>query len=198
MRASIPLALIGAFGLFAASNLAGAIDVADTEAVRAAFNAETGWNAAADDLCVVTNPNFPDVAVVGTFAHDRGCAVDLVLTDGDWLAPGAASSPVLMAQGWGDGDADQMAALAMEWVDFAVFPFHGILRSANDDFARDGAPPFAQPDVTADGNGVVVTLWVTEPAGMLPETEYKLWALTFDREGRQVRTRVLDQYVVRY
>lgn len=176
-----------------------ALDVTDREAVIAAYNAQSGWDAAPEDLCIVTNPGFPDVAVVGTFAHDRGCAVELVLVGDAWLPATAAASPALLAQGWQASDPDTRAALAMDWVDFAVFPFHGIVYQPGEEFSGDGAPAFEPPSAVADeSGGVVVTAWVQEPPGMLPEALFKLWELTFDAGAKQVRTRVLADWRVPY
>jgi hypothetical protein len=185
--------------LLTAASAAHAVDVTDPDAVLEAYNAQSGWTATADDLCIVTDPAFPDVAVVGSFAHDRGCAVELVLVDDAWLAPGAASSPVLLARGWQQADADVRAALAMDWVRFAVFPFHTIVTEPGEEFARDGAPEFVAPAAVADAaGGAVVTAWVQEPSGMLPEAVFKLWELTFDVGAKQVRTRVLADWRVAY
>lgn len=174
-----------------------AVDVTDHAEMVAAYGAHTGLDVAAEDLCIVTNSKFAGVAVTGLFAHDRGCMVSLVLVDDAWLAPGAASSPALLQQGWREADAAARADMAWTWTEFAIFPFQGILRTENQDFLRGDAPEFVAPSsVAAAGGGVIVTTWVIEPSGMLCETEYKLWELTFDRDGTQVRTRVLDDYLV--
>ncbi|MGF1627749.1 MAG: hypothetical protein ACFCVH_22945 [Alphaproteobacteria bacterium] len=178
---------------------AGAVDVTDEAAVVAAYNAQSGWTAEVGDLCIVTDPDFPGVAAVGTAPPDRGCAVELVLVDGQWLAPGAAASPVLLGRGWQDASPETRAALAMDWVRFAVFPFHGFPTEPGEDFALDGAPEFAAPIALADAQGgAVVTAWVREPPGMLAQTVYKLWELTFDAGGKQARTRVLADYEVNH
>lgn len=174
-----------------------AVDVTDHENVAAAYSAQTGLDVAREDLCILTNPGFADVAVAGLFAHDRGCMLSLVLVDGAWLAPGAASSPALLHQGWHESSAASRADMAWTWTQFAIFPFQGILRTENEDFLRGDAPEFVAPSsVAVAGGGVIVTTWVIEPSGMLCQTEYKLWELTFDRDGTQVRTRVLDDYLV--
>lgn len=188
--------LIAAAGVLAGGS-AGAVDVTDREAVLAAYNAQSGWQATADDLCIVTDPAFPDVAVVGTLAHDRGCAVELVLVEDSWLPPTAASSPALLARGWQDLDAEARAALAMAWMRFAIFPFHTVIEEPGEDFAAADAPEFVAPAAVADdAGGAVVTAWVREPSGMLPESVYRLWELTFDAGGKQVRTRVLADWQV--
>lgn len=186
-------------GVLAAAGPAFAIDVTDREAVIAAYNAQSGWDAAPEDLCIVTNPGFPDVAVVGSFAHDRGCAVELVLVGDAWLPATEAASPALLAQGWQEVGPDARAALAMAWIEFAVFPFHGIVYQPGEEFAGDGAPVFAPPSAVADeSGGVVVTAWVQEPSGDLPEALFKLWELTFDAGAKQARTRVLADWRVAY
>ncbi|MEZ5668449.1 MAG: hypothetical protein R3F55_13610 [Alphaproteobacteria bacterium] len=200
MRMPVPLACALIAGLAGAAPLH-ALDVGDADAVREAYLDHIDADADADpgDICVAADPQFPETAIVAGFAHDRGCMVETILVDDDWLAPTMASEPALELAGWDDADAARRAELAMAWTRFAVFAFRTAVSTANDDFARPDAPAFTAPTTEPDGaDGVVVTLWVQEEAGMLPETEYNLWELTFDRDGAMVRIRVLATYVAEY
>ncbi|MEZ5668448.1 MAG: hypothetical protein R3F55_13605 [Alphaproteobacteria bacterium] len=171
----------------------------DKADVVEALNAHRGWDIAAEDVCLTTDPDFPDVAVVGVFADDRGCMLEAILVDGSWLAVEQASQPVLAARGWPDLDDRGREALALAWAEFGVFAYYGIAWERGDAFARADAPAYSPPSAHADGaGGVVVTLWRIEPQGSLPQTEYALWQVAFDGDGRQTGTERLDGYVVVY
>lgn len=171
-----------------------ALDVTDEAAVIEAFLDHTGMDMNPGDVCVLTDPDFPGVAVVGTFAHDRGCITQIIHVDGDWLMPSLASAAALRMAGWQGADDDGRARLALLWTAFGGFPFSSPVTSPNEDFGRPGGPAFVPPRAEPAAAGAVVTLWVEEPSGMAPETEYNLWELTYDRDGKTVRIRVLDSF----
>ncbi len=179
---------------------ASALDVNDDEAVLGSYEAASRYDDLdARDVCINTDDDFPGVAIVGLFAHDRGCMLDLVYVDGDWLSDEAAAAPVLASRGWDDADAATRAALVLEWIDFGPYGFVTVRSSGGEDFEVDGAPAFVPPTAEVQPNGdVVATFWYQEEAGMLPETNYRLIRMTFNDDGRFVGIAVLDDHTVQY
>ena len=129
---------VGCAGLVVAQ----AVDVQDESDVLNAFSRHVDGDVDPDDICIVTDEQFPDMALVGWFAYDRGCAGDVILVDGDWLDPSAASQTALDKVGWAEADENRRAALALAWTEFAIFPFRRPVGAGNEDFARDDTPDF--------------------------------------------------------
>lgn len=147
----------------------------DRAAVREAVKAATGEDLG-DDVCAVWPASFPGVVVVGGFAHDAGCMYEGAFLGRTWHGRGSkpVTAAALRAAGWAEADSDTRQRLAGAWVREVEQAFGGsFVATSTTAFTFDDTPTFEAPHVsTTESNGVVVSGWVQETAGMVWEAAF--------------------------
>ncbi|HEY1558793.1 MAG TPA: hypothetical protein VGF94_28415 [Kofleriaceae bacterium] len=169
MRLTIALTMLPALALAGPHKY----DVSDDAKLDKAVQAEL--HHAADHNCTERmTGDFKKVVLVGSFANDRGCMAEGYFADGVYVADRGKSAPALAASGW--SDAKKRGDLAVAWAK----------EMTGDSFAGD-------PKAVAGKDGsVVVTGWVNDPVGMIPEQHSEQLEFRFTPAG-DVTTKVLAQ-----
>lgn len=149
-----------------------------------------------DDFCSEDASSFPGVYALGWFAHDRGCMGNEVLF-GEQIDKFSAMAPVILAAfGW--AEEKQRTQLAMNLVKEVMLSWESPISSRNEDFDSNDTPDFSAPISTATERGIEVVIWVKEPGGMLPQSDYSRLKVVFDKDGELLESDNLDHFTVRY
>lgn len=148
-----------------------------------------------DDFCAEAAYSFPGVYSLGWFAHDRGCMGSEVLWDRTIASQNEQAPKVLAAYGW--EDAAKREELALNWVRDVMLAWESAVSSTNEDFDRADTPAFAAPKAQASDGQVTVLLWVREPAGMLPQSDYYQLQVVFDDGGNVIKREQMGQFTVK-
>lgn len=166
-----------------------------TEAeVRRAYETATG-RSLAEHACIVHPTSFSALVVVGGFAHDRGCMLEGMFIDGNWVDD-SDSARALAAHGWGSVHPEQRQALARAWVTEVMGAFGSEMQEQTSAaFELEDTPAFVPPELTAQGGAIVFDAWVGMPSGMVHESEYRHLRYTFDEAGN-VSIASLERFVV--
>jgi hypothetical protein len=154
----------------------------DHEALAAAVRVLTGRPIEPRYACGHAAPGFADVVVLGTFAHDLGCAILGVVVAGRPLDLARGTALGLSRQGWGGAAPAERGRLALAWTQRVLLAFNTPLEQAPEAFTRGGTPAFTAAAPLPDG-GVRVELWIQDPNGMLPQLAYSRIAYTFAANG---------------
>ena len=143
-----------------------------------------------DASCTRVPPSFPGVKVVGSFANDRGCIDEGYVHHGGVIRSVDHASPVLEKRFRGkDVDAKKNAALA--WAREVLFQNRALSTAPERGFGGAGQPMFAPASAEVAGDGILVELWVQEPAGMVAEQVYSRYRVTFSAKGDVTKTQLI-------
>ena len=156
----------------------------DRAAVVKASEEATGREPDEHD-CVAWPASFPRVVVLGTFAHDRGCAGEALFVDRKFYATDGEVAG-LATRDFASATGEQKQALARGWVEEVAQEFSSrFLSEPSAAFEFPGVPKFAAPKL-ADGpdGGVVVSGWEKDPPGMVDEDAYNFVTYSFTTGGR--------------
>ena len=169
-------------------------DLSTDEGLTAAREAASGLPLAAYSKgCVRRSPSLLNIIVVGSFAHDRGCAFQGVFIDSSYFEGEESdlSQRALNALGWETSAAGRREELARLWVEKGLLPFVTVLARKGDDLPiRRFQPPRVM--TTKDGE-IVVTVWVRLPPGRRRGTAYQLLEYRFSDDAELlVRTTVKE------
>jgi antitoxin component YwqK of YwqJK toxin-antitoxin module len=137
-----------------------------------AYRKATGKELEKDHRCIQHAPHFPGLALIGSFAYDRGCAQVAVLLDCK-LVKGVDPATLLGRAGWAAARGPAREKIAMDYLREVELTWAG---SMTDD------PDPAKTVLEKDG-GVTITAWVAEPPGMQPETTRHLTEFRFAARG---------------
>ena len=173
------------------------VDLSTDEAVARAFEAETG-QALDDTGCVKRPASFSGIVVVGDFAYDYGCMQVGVFVDGEWVArPDTVTQRGLVAHGWATMDSDEREATAASWVEEVVYALGPtVVERSTKAFELEHTPTFEPVETTTDADGTtVVTLWLREPPGMIPEEAYGRYVYRLDGKA-SLHAELIDDFVV--
>lgn len=170
-------------------------DLATDEGVNAAREARLGKKLPEYSKgCLKRPAELPEIILVGSFAHDRGCMLDGAFVKKRFLSKQEnLSQAALESLGWRKADAGGRAELALEWTQFGLLAFGGYpLNEAKDDFrGRD----FQVPQAATDDEGVVsVTLWTRQPMGMRCQTAYDRLIFKFAADGSLAERKSLESF----
>jgi hypothetical protein len=141
-------------------------DLSTKEGVNAAREAIAGKKL--DDRsrnCVRLDKELIGIAVVGSFAYDRGCRLSGVFVKTRYFEndDSGLSQAALAALGWKAANQKQREQLAQVWVEKGLLAFLTVLSETNQDFA---GRTFQSPHSSSQPNGeILVTLWIRMPAG---------------------------------
>src|SRR5215207_9156469 len=169
-------------------------DLSTDEGLTAAREAASGKPLGAYSKgCVSRSPALLNIIVVGSFAHDRGCAFQGVFIDSSYFEGEESdlSQRALNALGWETSAAGRREELARLWVEKGLLSFVTVLARKGDDLpSRRLEPPRAL--TTKDGE-IVVTVWVRLPPGRRRGTAYQLLEYRFSDDAELlVRTTVKE------
>jgi hypothetical protein len=159
-------------------------DLSTKEGVNAAREALAGRTL--DDRsrnCVRFNKDLIGIAVVGSFAYDRGCRFSGVFVQTQYLGqddPGL-SQAAFAALGWKAANQKQREQLAKVWVEKGLLAFFDVVTETRPDFANHS---FQAPQVASEPDGeIVVTLWIHMPVGRSRGRSYQLREFRFSADG---------------
>jgi hypothetical protein len=133
--------------------------------------------------CIKRPSEMPEIILVGTFAHDRGCMLEGAFVKKYFLSGQEnLSRAALKSLGWQKADSIGREELALKWTRLGLLAFGGSpLAKANENFGdRDFHAPQA---ATNEDKNVTVTLWTRRPAGMRCETGYERLSFIFTGEA---------------
>ena len=158
-------------------------DLSTVERVNAAREAKSGKQLDAESKgCVQLPKELPDIILLGSFAYDRGCALDGAIIKKRGLSMSTDFSRIaLESLGWKMADTEKRKELALNWVRFGLLAFENPLLKATEDFKSQ---PFQTPQVSLNTDGsITVSLWVRRPSGMLCERGYDKFNYRFLKDG---------------
>lgn len=149
-----------------------------------------------DDFCIEEAQHLKGVYCVGFFAHDRGCMGSEIVVGnsiGTWkeLMPKA-----LNLLGWQEASKQQQ--LVLNWVKDVVLAWEYPMESGNDDFGRADTPEFRAPIAEKIEKGWKISLWVKEPAGMLPQSDYYFFVVEIGKDGTLLSSELGEKFTVQY
>lgn len=154
--------------------------------MRKAVTEATG-NDPGEDVCAAWPSTFPEVVVVGTFAHDRGCMHEGLFVGRKWFEGRDDKGTIagLESAGWSDEALEGRERLARAWVSEVLQAFGGrFVESSTPAFELEDTPEFTPVHVRATKVlGVVVNGWVEKPSGMVFEEAYHFVEYRFGRDG---------------
>ncbi len=150
------------------------------EAVAEAFVRATGKRVAKEDLCIKRPEFFKDVAIVGFFAHDRGCMPAGYFVGGAWIEQQEVAAKVaLSGAGWEAADEETRKKLATHWFMDVIYAFDGSPVDSETKAFEVGKVSFEAPSTTIKDGTITVSAWIREPSGMVWEEAYFKYTATF-------------------
>lgn len=159
-------------------------DLSTKEGVNAAREAIAGKKL--DDRsrnCVRLDKELIGIAVVGSFAYDRGCRLSGVFVNTHYFEndDSGLSQAALEALGWKAANQKQREQLAQVWVEKGLLAFLTVLSETNPDFANR---TFQSPHRASQPNGeIFVTLWIRMPAGRSRGRSYEQRVFRISADG---------------
>jgi hypothetical protein len=173
-------------------------DLSTDEGVNAAREAMLGKKLSGyGKACIKRPEELPEIIMVGSFAHDRGCMLEGAFVKKYFLSSREEnlSRAALKSLGWQKAGSEKRDELALKWTRFGLLAFGGYpLVKANEDF--DGRE-FQEPQTaTGEDENVTVTLWMRQPAGMRCETNYQRSSFIFNEDGSLRERKTRDGFAV--
>lgn len=148
-----------------------------------------------DDYCFVKIRGMKGIYAIGSFAHDRGCK-------GNEIAVGKKIGPMnelmpeaLKLLGW--EETEKQEQLALSWVKNVMLVWESPQNSKNDSFEKEGVT-FLAPKVEQVGEDWQVQIWVQEPAGMLPESNFYHLEVLIGQDAKVKSQKVLNRFTHSY
>lgn len=171
-------------------------DLSTDDGVLQAYNTITEQNLSSSDVCISRPTGLQEVIVIGVFAYDAGCLGDELFVGQTLGHVENLTGDGLSANGW--NDRTKRETLALLWTEEVILAWRTPVQSTNPDFDRVGVP-FTPPTVQtlADGR-IQVELWVQEPGGMLPETNYTQLRVLFEVDGNLGERTTLNEFTVSF
>jgi hypothetical protein len=158
-----------------------AIVEGDKAALKAAIKA--GGGEFGDDDCAEWPRSFPRVVAAGSFAHDRGCDLEGLLVDGEWITRGGEVAG-LATRGFAGATPEDKQKLARAWVEEVAQGFGGGFVGAPEPAFKVAGVTHTPVVVRMEGPEVVVEGWTREPSGMRWESAYNLVTYRFAADGK--------------
>jgi hypothetical protein len=172
-------------------------DLSTDEGVAAAREVVSGKQPGAMSRgCVRRNPDLPNIIVVGSFAHDRGCGFQGVFIDSSYFEgeDASLSKRALNALGWVTADNTRRGELAKLWVEKGLLSFLTVLTRQDEEFPRR---QFQPPRIVLRKNGEVgITLWVRLPPGMRRARKYQMLEYRFSKDAVLLSRTVVEESVL--
>jgi hypothetical protein len=147
--------------------------------------------------CIKRPAELPEIILVGTFAHDRGCMLEGAFVNKYYHSAREEnfSRAALKSLGWQKNDSRKREESALKWTRFGLLAFGGYpILEADEDFK---GREFGAPEAMAGEAGVVqVRLWARLPMGMRCETNYQRLLLTFAHDGNLMERKSIDSFTL--
>jgi hypothetical protein len=147
--------------------------------------------------CIKRPSELPEIIMVGTFAHDRGCMPEGAFVKKYFLSAREEnlSRAALKSLGWQKAGSEKREELALKWTRFGLLAFGGYpLLEANDDF--DGRKFHAPQTAAGEDKNATVTLWIQLPIGMRCQTNYQRVSFIFTADGSLQERKSIDSFTV--
>lgn len=171
-------------------------DLSDAEIIRL-YEKHSGLKInSPDGFCVQKPASFKSVYSIGFFAHDRGCMGNEILVASKIGERNKMTATALELNDWKDKNKQQ--ELALNWTKEVILAWESPLNESNEHFGLDTTPTFEAPSCIADGENWVVTTWVQEPSGMMPQANYYQLQIRFDAAGNITTQNKINSFFVRY
>lgn len=173
-------------------------DLSTDEGVSAAREAKLGKKLPDYSRgCIKRPKELPEIILVGTFAHDRGCMLEGAFVKKYFLSRQEnLSRQALENLGWRKADSTGREEIALRWTRFGLLAFGGapIIKASEDFDSRE----FHSPEtMTGEQEGVVsVVLWTRRPAGMRCETGYERLSFVFAADGSLRERKSIDNFTI--
>jgi hypothetical protein len=158
-------------------------DLSTVEGVNVAREAKLGKTLDSQSKgCVRIPEELPGIILLGSFAYDRGCALNgAIINKRGFSTDKDVSKLALESLGWGKAGAEKRKELALKWVQFGLLAFENPLEQATKDFTNQ---TFETPRAVSSADGsITVSLWVQEPAGMRCQSVYDKLIYRFLKDG---------------
>lgn len=133
-----------------------------------------------DDICIERPSAFDELIVVGSFAHDRGCAGNDVIYKGKLSNTDAVTSKVLNDNGW--SDRKNRGQLAVSYTTDVLHVWESVLSGEADAFESEEYV-YADPSFSMEDGEVTVTCWIKEPSGMQPINSFYHLTIVYSNDG---------------
>lgn len=173
-------------------------DLSTNDGVNAAREAIAGKKLALrSKSCIKRGSKLPGIVAVGGFAFDRGCRLEGVFINSQYVASddNSMSRSALEALGWKTMNQSQREKLAEAWVENGLLGFLTVISEKNEDFA--GRAFQSIQTVTRPDGDTAVTLWIRLPSGRVRGTTYQLRAYRFSKDGDLAGNTTLDNFTAR-
>ncbi|HEX8369964.1 MAG TPA: hypothetical protein VF604_15565 [Pyrinomonadaceae bacterium] len=146
--------------------------------------------------CIKRPKELPEIILVGTFAHDRGCMSEGAFVKKYFLSRQEnLSEKALESLGWRKAGSTRREEIALKWTQFGLLAFGGYpMVKANEDF--DGREFHAPESLTGEQGVVGVVLWTRRPAGMRCETGYERLSFIFAEDGSLQERKSIDNFTI--
>lgn len=149
--------------------------------------------------CIKRPAALPEIILVGSFAHDRGCMLEGAFVKKYFLAAReeSFSRAALKSLGWQKADAEAREKMALKWTQFGLLSFGSYpldKADAEEDFK--GREFQAPQTATDEDKNVAVTLWTRQPAGMRCETNYRRLSFIFAEDGSLKERKNLENFSI--
>jgi hypothetical protein len=172
-------------------------DLSTDEGLTAAREAVSGKQLGAYSKgCVRRSPDLPNIIVVGSFAHDRGCAFQGAFIDSSYFEGemSEVSQKALHALGWERSGAGRREELARLWVEKGLLSFVTVLAREGGDFPVGRFQP-PRAITTKDGE-IVVSVWVRLPPGRRKGTACQLLEYRFSGEAELSGRETVEELIL--
>lgn len=171
-------------------------DLSTDDGVLQAYNTITEQNLSSSDVCISRPTGLKEVVVIGVFAYDAGCLGDELFVGQTLGHVDNLTDDGLKVNGWNDRTGRE--SLALLWTEDVLLAWRSPVQDPHPDFAR-ASIPFTPPTVQTLTDGrVQVELWVQEPTGMLPETNYTQIRFVFESDGNLGERTTLNEFTVSF
>lgn len=149
--------------------------------------------------CIKRPAELPEIILVGSFAHDRGCMLEGAFVKKYYLSAREEnlSRAALKSLGWQKAGAGEREKLALKWTQFGLSAFGGypIVKANEEEDFKDRE--FQAPQTATDEDkNVAVTLWMRLPAGMRCQTSYQRLSFIFAEDGSLKERKNVDSFSI--
>jgi hypothetical protein len=194
---NIKIKIISVVMLISMISCADSMRILDKEEVISMYQSHSDHTIEeADDFCVEKASSFSGIYSIGWFANDLGCPGNEILVAGEFGTVDELTQKGLRINGWNDNEKREQ--ICLDWTDEVLLCWETPLHSTNEDFEAESTPVFHPPECEAVKEGWKVLMWVEEPAGMLPQSNYYQLEVHYNPEGKITKQEIINSYTISY
>jgi len=160
------------------------------EEVVVILNQDSKFTFTTDGLCFERPSSFKGLVLIGFFAHDRGCDGDVCVYNGKKENTNVITEQLFSDNGWSDDT--KREDLILKWAQEVATVWSTFLATKPEKFG-DG---FSEPAIHLQDNSYVLTYWLRQQSGMLPEDNYDKIQITFSSKGKIENLKKIDSKTV--